>query len=140
MIKIAHSFREGVQMPIVYRLDPERNLVLVEGSGVITDNDLFEFLSNRINDPLSSPNMNVLADLRDVERDELTMDNFLRFFDQQIKYTARLNDYLVAIVTNSDLYFGFTRIFMSMMGDHYGNMQVFRDMEEAKTWLFDQAK
>ncbi len=126
-------------MPISYRIDPERNLVLVEGSGVITDDDLFKFLSKRMNDPLFRPNMKELTDLRDVERDELTMDSFQRFFEQQKKYTADLKDHRVAIVTDSDLHFGFTRIFMSMMGEYSVNMQVFRDMDAAEAWLFGES-
>lgn len=127
-------------MPISYRIDPERNLVLVEGSGVITDDDLIEFLSKRMNDPLFRPDMKELADLRDVQRDELTTDSFQQFFDRQKKYTAELTDHRVAIVTTSDLHFGFTRIFISMMGEYSGNMQVFRDMEKAEAWLFGESE
>ncbi len=123
-------------MPITYRIDPERNLVMTEGRGVITDNDLLEYLSKRMNDPLFRSDMKELVDFRDVERDELTMESFLEFSNQLLKYISELKDYRIAIVTTSDLHFGFTRVYMSMMKEYIGDMQVFRDMEEAKTWLF----
>ena len=125
-------------MPITYRIDTERNLVLAEGSGIITDKDMPEFRTKLFNDPLFRPGMKELADFRAVERNEVNTDRFLEFIEQEKTYGASLEDYRIAVVTTSDLHYGFTRMYMAIMGDYMGDMQVFRDMEEAKAWLFGE--
>jgi len=127
-------------MPITYRIDTGHNLVLVEGSGVITDGDMPEFRAKLFNDPLFHPGMKELADFRAVERHKLTTDGFLEFLEQEKTYFSSLKDYRIAVVTTYDLHYGFTRMYMSMMGDYLGDMQVFRDMEDAKAWLFDKPR
>jgi hypothetical protein len=129
---------EGIAMPITYQIDPERNLVLVEGHGVLTDKDFPKFRAKLFSDPLFQPGMKELADYRSVERHELTTDGFIKFLEQEKDDSASLIDYRIAVVTTSDLHYGFSRMYMSMMEEYLGEMRVFRDMEEAKAWLFDR--
>jgi hypothetical protein len=124
-------------MPITYHIDPEGDLVLVTCSGVVTDNEFPQFREQLMNDPHFHPGMKELADFRSVERYELTMDGFIDFIENEKAYISRLKDYKIAVVTSSDLHFGFTRMYMSMMSDQLGDVQVFRDIEEAKTWLLN---
>ncbi len=124
-------------MPISYRIDSERNLVLAEGSGVLTDDDLLVFRKRIINDPAFHSGMRELADFRAVEKHVHTTEGLNRFLEQEKKYAEILGrDYRIAIVTGSDLHFGFSRMYIVGVADTLPEVQVFRDMDEAEAWLF----
>ena len=127
-------------MPIRYRIDSERNLVIVEADGVLKDSDYLEARAKLAKDPLLRPGMMQLMDFRSVELHDLTIDMYCRFIDQEIELKPQYGDYRLAVVTSSDLHFGFTRMFIVEMGASSSDMQVFRDMDEAKAWLFDDSE
>ena len=127
-------------MPISYRIDPERNLVLVEGSGVVTDDDLIEFRSSMVNDPLFQSDMKELSDFRSVERHEHNREGYNKFIEQEKSYASLLGDYHIAIVTGSDLHFGFSRLYQAHVVEVLPHVNVFRDMDEAKAWLFEESE
>ena len=127
-------------MPISYRIDPKRNLVLVEGSGVVTDKDLLEFRSSMVNDPLFQSDMKELSDFRSVERHEHNREGYRKFIEQEISLAGLLGDYYIAIVTGSDLHFGFSRIYKAQVLEVLPHVNVFRDMDEAKAWLFEESE
>jgi hypothetical protein len=125
-------------MPISYRIDPERGLVLVEAHGVLTTEDHLDFRAGLVKDPLFRPNLKELADFRSVERQELTTEGYHRFIDQEIQLRPLYKGYRRAIVTHSDLHFGFTRKFMAEMSDAGSDVKVFRDIQKAEDWLFGE--
>jgi len=135
-----HILRKGGDMPITYRIDPIRNLVLLTCSGVVEDNEFPEFRERLLNDPQFNPGMKELADLRDVEWDEITKDRLLNFIEMEKFYISKLGECRIAVVTSSDLHFGFMRMFISMMSEFLGDFRIFRDMEEAEAWLFDEGE
>ncbi len=125
-------------MPISYRIDSEHNIILVEADGVLTTEDHLAFRAQLVADPQFGPNMKELADFRSVEHQELSIEGYQRFIDQEIQLRPLFKNYRRAIVTHSDLHFGFTRKFMSEMGDADSNTRVFRDLQEAEAWLFGE--
>lgn len=124
-------------MPINYQIDPERNLVLAEGYGNLSFDDLRELRAELVNDPLFHTGMKELADFRRVENHDLTLEGFKQFLDQEKHYIDLLRDNQIAIVTDSDLHFGFARMYMAEMNTQIPNVQVFRDVDAAKDWLLD---
>ncbi len=124
-------------MPIDYCIDPERNLVLVEGHGTLSFDDLREFRAILVDDPLFHSGMKELADFRPVEEHNLTLEGFLRFLEQEKQYIDLLRGYQIVIVTDNNLHYGFARMYMARMNDLIPNVQVFRHVDEAKAWLLD---
>lgn len=131
---------EGEAMPITYSIDPERNLVTVEASGVLKEADYLEARVRLAHDPQLRPGMMQLMDFRMVERHELTPHLYSSFINQEKSLEPQFGDYRLAVVTSSDLHFGFTRMFMVEMDNFQSNMGVFRDMDEARAWLFDESQ
>jgi hypothetical protein len=125
-------------MPISYRIDSEHNIILVEADGVLTTEDHLAFRAQLVADSQFGPNMKELADFRSVERQELSTDGYQRFINQEIQLRPLFKNYRRAIVTHSDLHFGFTRKFIAEMGDADSNTRVFRDLQEAEAWLFGE--
>jgi hypothetical protein len=124
-------------MPIDYCIDPERNLVLVEGHGTLSFDDLQEFRAVLVNDPLFPSVMKELADFRSVEEHDFTIEGFQQFLKQEKHYIDLLRDYQIAIVTDNNLHYGFARMYMARMNDLIPNVQVFRNIDEAKAWLLN---
>ena len=127
-------------MPVAYYIDPERKLVLVKGHGTLCFDDLLDFRAKLVNDPLFHSGMKELADFRPVDDYDFTNEGFLRFLDQEKKYIDLLRDYLIAIVTDNNLHYGFARMYMAKMNELTPNVQVFRNVEVAKAWLMEGGK
>ena len=128
--------RKKDTVPISYRIDVERNLVLAVGSGILTDDDLLDFRKRLVNDPAFRPDMRELSDFRSVEKHVHTTEGLNRFLEQENMYADRLGEYRIAIVTGSDLHFGFSRMYIAGVADTLPEVQVFRDIDEAEAWLF----
>ena len=127
-------------MAISYRIDVERDLVLVEGSGVLNDVDLLSFRKSLVDDPLFHPDMMELADFRSVERHEHTTEGFNQFLELEKSIIKQLGNYRIAIVTRSDLHYGFSRMYKAQVADVLPQVNVFRDMDEAQAWLFGESE
>jgi hypothetical protein len=123
-------------MPIEYRIVPERNLLLVEGHGTLSYTDLIEFRTSLAKNPLLKDGLRELADFRRVEKYNLNVDGFHEFLEVERSYSQLFQNFRIAIVTHSDLHYGFAQMYRGEIGDRLPNVQVFRDMEKAKTWLF----
>jgi hypothetical protein len=123
-------------MPITYRIDPKRNLVIVEAKGVLHAEDYIEARTRLADDSRLLPGMDQLLDFRNVEQHDMTIELYSRFIGLERVLQERFGAYRLAVVTRSDLHFGFTRMFMVEMGSGSSNVRVFREMEEAEKWLF----
>ena len=55
-------------MPVTYRVDPERNVVLATVTGTLTIEDLQAYFSSVLTDPDVRPGINELLDFRQVTR------------------------------------------------------------------------
>ncbi len=128
-------------MPISYRIDAKKNLVLALGSGVLTDDDLLDFRKQLVNDPAFHPDMRELSDFRSVEKHVHTTEGLNRFLEQEKEYADRLgSEYRIAIVTNSDLHYGFSRMYIVGVADTLPEVQVFREIDIAEAWLFSPSE
>lgn len=127
-------------MPIDYRIVPENNLLLVDGYGTLSYADLIEFRTSLAHDPQLKEDLRELADFRRVEKYKLDVDGFHEFLKVERSLAKLFQDFRIAIVTHSDLHFGFAQMYRGKIGDDVPNVQVFRDMEEAKAWLFDDSE
>ncbi len=125
-------------MPISYRIDAERNLILAEGHGILSDDDIINFRKQSLEDPAFKPGMRELSDYRRAERHEHTTEGLQSFIEYEKTSLAKMGeDYRIAIVTSSDLHFGFSRMYIAGVSEMLPEVQVFRDIDEAEAWLFE---
>jgi hypothetical protein len=61
-------------MPISYRIDDARGLVLTTATGALTDADILDLKARLASDPWWSPGMQELADVRGIDRLEVTTE------------------------------------------------------------------
>jgi hypothetical protein len=125
-------------MPMTYRIDPERRLVIARGSGTVKDAEVFEYQ----NEVWSRPDVagfNELIDMSDVTH--ILVPSAERIHDLA-ELSARMShgapQSKLAIVAPSDLAFGLGRMF-DMCRDSVAPglkpVGVFRTMPEAVAWL-----
>jgi hypothetical protein len=123
-------------MPITYHIDPKRNLVTVEAHGALRTGDYIDTRTRLADDPQLEPGMDQLLDFRDVERHELSIELYSRFVELERSLQDRFGDCRIAVVTRSDLHYGFTQMFVVEMMDVRPDYRVFREFEQAERWLF----
>ncbi len=122
-------------MPISYQIDEARGLVLTTASGVLTDGDILQLKSNLVTDPRWRPGLRELSDVRAIDRLEVTTAGVRQMMMADERDAAALASYRLAIVVAHQLAYGLARMYQMLTEHTIPNVRVFRDMEEAKSWL-----
>ncbi len=122
-------------MPISYRIDKQRRLVLTTATGVLTEEELLDHKRALIVDPEFEPGMRELTDVRTIERLSVTAAGVRKMVALDQDHTDRLGDYRLAIVAPTDASFGTARMYQMLTEANVQSIGVFRNMEEAEQWL-----
>lgn len=122
-------------MPLTYRIDTARRLVLTHASGVLTDADLLAHKDRLVQDAAFDPGMAQLSDIRDIERLEVTAAGVRAMVDHDNSNAARRSGHRMALVVPKDDAFGMARMYQLMNRKEEDNIGVFRTMEDAAAWL-----
>jgi len=121
-------------MPVDFKIDTERRLVVATVFDEISDTDIIETLNSSVSDPDFEPGFNVLSDHTRITRPITTEQVKL-----MVGHMESLSDHLAgarwAIVTNSPASYGMMRM-LSVFAERVPiELQVFRDADEANRWL-----
>ena len=122
-------------MPISYTIDLTRALVDSVATGVLTVDDILEHKARLDSDPRFSPTMCEIADVRDVERIDVTPAGISRVVWADQKEGDQPAGHRLAIVVSSDVAYGLGRMYQLQTSPTDERVKIFRDREEAETWL-----
>jgi len=122
-------------MPIAYRIDNKRRLVLTRGWGVLTDADVLAHKKQLAKDPLFDPTMPELSDVRSVERLDVTTAGVKAMVAYDVTNADRVAGHRMALVVASDEVFGMARMYGTRREPLGPGVGVFRDIDEAERWL-----
>jgi hypothetical protein len=122
-------------MPIAYRIDQDRRLVLTRAWGVLTDADILDHKEHLAKDPHFQAPMVELSDLRSVERLDVTTEGVKAMVAHDAGNVDRVAGHRLALVVGSDEVFGMARMYGLRRGADGDGVGVFRDMAEAEAWL-----
>jgi hypothetical protein len=122
-------------MPISYRIDPQRNLVLTTASGALGDADILELKRALRSDPRVSANMRQLSDVRLVTDLRVTPAGVRQMVAADVDQGTPPPEYRLAIVTGQDVVFGMARMYQTLTDASRQHVGVFRSLEEAEAWL-----
>jgi hypothetical protein len=125
----------NARMPISYRIDEAKKLVLTTASGVLTDSDILQLKSSLVSDPRWTPGMRELSDVRSIDRLDVTTAGVQMMMQSDELHARALDSYRLAIVVAHQLVYGMARMYQMLTEHSVPNVRVFRDMEEAKRWL-----
>jgi hypothetical protein len=122
-------------MPIWYRIDEERGLVLTTASSTLTDADILELKAKLSADPRWSPGMRELADIRGIDRLDVIAAGVRQMANQDAAAGPALGSYRLAIVAPQNEVYGMARMYQMLTEVSVPNVMVFRDLESAADWL-----
>jgi hypothetical protein len=118
-------------VPASHRIDPRQRLVIRTFEGIVTDEDLLQDQNAMRSAPEYKPEYRQLIDARGVERAEISTE-VIRDLARASPGAAQARR---AFVVASDLAFGLARMFEIQRTDAPEEVRVFRDVNEARTWL-----
>ena len=122
-------------MPISYRIDVERNLVLTTGSGTLTDNDIIQFKARLLQDPDFKPGMKELSDIRGIDQLDITPSGVQAMVQQDARHSAEVASHKLALVVSKEVAYGMARMYQTLTQSNIETVGVFRDIDEARAWL-----
>ena len=121
-------------MGIISTVDKGRRLILSNASGTLTDEDVIKYTDWVRSDPTLAE-YDMLMDLRGVEQVQVTSEG-LRGAAVRIPTRDEAEEhYRIAIVAESDLAFGMSRMYETFRARAVGEVRVFRDISKARAWL-----
>ncbi len=122
-------------MPVTYRVDPERNVVLATATGTLTIEDLQAYFSSVLTDPDVRPGINELLDFRQVTEvaivplDLSPVGDLARVFEQGIKQARS------AFVSSKENEVVVLALFRPLQGLLPTESRFFADWKAAQEWL-----
>lgn len=122
-------------MPISYRIDSDRSLVITTASDCLTVDDLLAHKLALLEDEQFLPDFKELSDVRGVREMKLGFTEMQRLavFDRDHK--AKLGDYKLALVVPEALIYGLARMYQQVTEANLPQVGVFHSIEDAAKWL-----
>ncbi len=120
---------------IEFSVEPAARLRVATFTGTIDDAGLMAAYGELIASPDYDPSLNDLADLRAVERFEVSPEAVRRLVSMFTPVDRLSVPTRLAIVAAADSVFGMARMYEMLRMDAPEEIHVFRDMAEARAWL-----
>jgi len=111
--------------------------VLMRGYGIVTGEEYWNTLQKHLSQDkeIIKKYRYTLADFTDLEQTRIETEVIVKATDL-CKKTAIINpDVIVALAANQDLVFGLSRMWEMLATDTNWEINVFREIEEAKEWI-----
>jgi len=124
-------------MPLNYRLEKNRRLVLITGVGVIGPDEIVANREALLSDPDFDRSFDALVDFTQVHQTSLNSDA-LRTLSREPLFSRASRIAVVTTLPSADMaLFGMARLYetyreVSNMGDQ---LRVFKTLEDARVWL-----
>lgn len=122
-------------MPIRYKIIESKKLVYAVGSGLLTLPDLLGHLDDLAADPQYKAPMNKIVDYRKATIKKLTMNEADIFTYKKARLKKLFLGEKCAIVTNTDVDFGMSRVHGTKIEKADIDTMTFRDINKALDWL-----
>jgi len=125
-------------MPIDYRVDSARRVLIAEVVGRVTDDDLLAYGRALLDDPRAGEANHEFVDLRSVDASSIITSQGVRALAQfWIDAYAKMSGGRLAILAESDVSYGMARMYQSYRADGPDEIRIFRDEAEAWDWICD---
>lgn len=122
-------------MPIEHEFDAGARVLLVRMSGIVTDEDVLAYAEMITSDETLDPAHDELIDLREIETPLATTRTLRRVADLFRSFERQPESVKVAFIATSDAAYGIARMYQAFRAESAAEMRVFREMDEARSWL-----
>ena len=121
-------------MPISYRIDTQDERIIVNLTGSVSLEEIFDTIKNALRDPAFKPGFNVLSDHRGVDR-VITPGELESTVSLLIEFAGLLRETKWAIVTVKPASYGMMRMLEVHAERIPMKVKVFKEMDAAEHWL-----
>ncbi len=121
-------------MPVRYKIDTERRLVVATVFGEVSITGMIETLNASVNDPDFERGFNVLSDHTQITQ-AITASQLNRLVNHMASLPDKLAGARWAIVTDSQASYGMMRMLSVRAESIPMEVKVFRKTDEAERWL-----
>lgn len=123
-------------MGLGYEINRAEKLVLTICSGLVTELEIRQHDEALKSDPDFSSDFNQIIDMRQITEFPLSVDEIQKVAAYETMFKAESRR---AIVAQNDLLFGLSRMYEAFhQHSDLGNLRVFRDFAEAKSWALSR--
>jgi hypothetical protein len=122
-------------MPIEYDIIEDKQLVLANGSGVVTGRDVIMHLDALAADDRYSAPMKKLVDYRMLESINISPEEATTIALKKDTFSNKFRGEKCAFVSPEDITYGTSRVHQSLVDASGINTAVFRQIGEALDWL-----
>ena len=124
-------------MSVEYTYDEENNIMYTRFFGVVVEKDLGDQAEAVAADPRIKPELRELVDLsgiEDIQASPTALEISIRI---DIHHSEKLKGMRTAIFAPTDLLYGFSRMYQSLVEVRKApaTVEVFRSIEKAREWL-----
>lgn len=119
-------------MPIHYRIDSARALMLARGTGELTDRCLLDHIGRMHADPAYGPELRQLYDFTPITQVRLGYETVRGVADAPPDHGQPVRR---ALVVTGEEAFGLARVFELARGGRSGEIRIFRRVEDGLAWL-----
>ena len=121
-------------MSFVFEIDPQQGLICKRGRGEVDAEGFCAQLVAETTHPDFRPGLRKIVDY-DLLRPSFSASGIRKIADQVRDLEDRVGTAQWAIVSDDDVVYGLTRMFMAVSEGSRIEVNVFRDMERARAWL-----
>lgn len=122
-------------MSIRYFIYPEHDFAYVQADGNITGNDIIGIGRQLFTDPKWSNGFRLLIDYRNIQQFDVQSKDVVQLVHQDKEYESLFDMSKCAILAESNVVFGVSRMWKSLSGNVQINSNVFRKLDDALHWL-----
>ncbi len=123
-------------MPIRYTIHTELGVVVTRFTGRVSDGEFIDTYRRIMVDAAYSPGNHELADLRDVEKLDLSVEALRRVEElTEARYAGTGAAFRTAILAPRDQSYGIGRMYEVFAEDGPESVSVCRSVQEARSWL-----
>lgn len=123
-------------MPVSHYVNKELSILVVVREGQTSGDEEEESFRARKGDPTIAPGLPVLVDNRKVDPAD-SIETIRRIAAIVQNNAERLRCSRTALLVGSDVQYGMARMFMALTEPIHPDTAVFRDYDEALTWLLE---
>jgi hypothetical protein len=122
-------------MPLKYEIIETKKLLYVKGIGAVFFSELMNHIDELCQDPKYKAPMKKLIDYRQIKKLDLSMDEQERFVEKKASVEKVFSGEKCAIVAPTDFGFALARVHAALIEGSDLDTSIFRDFNEALTWL-----
>ncbi len=122
-------------MPLKYEIIGSKKLLYVKGIAAVSFSELMDHVDELCQDPKYKAPMKKLVDYRQIKKLDLSMDEQERFVEKKTSVKELFSGEKCAIVAPTDYGFALARVHGALSEGSNIDTSVFRDLNEALTWL-----